>query len=355
MDEREATRQFYLEQMRHWPGLQLQDLLKAAYQSVFGPGHYVQGDALDFLLHELETLPADSKDWGIEPLNGAFYRFHLSHLEASGLSPDTLGRMFACSALREQVDQKKIEGTLEILLELAREGQIPWGEKEVSETIEQWRAAGFPPVHHSETMRELYHPAYRVIHRDCVWMLPLLARIDHLLETKGGGIVAIDGGSASGKTVLAKCLTQLYDCRVFHMDDFFLRPWQRTEERLAEPGGNVDRERFLEEVLRPVSQGEPVTLRRYDCHTQTVQPGVNMHPKALTIVEGVYSMHPALSGYYDLSVFLQIEPELQHRRIEVRNGPEQDKFFNTWIPLERRYFEALDVQKRCTLTMEVDW
>ena len=37
------------------------------------------------------------------------------------------------------------------------------------------------------------------------------------------------------------------------MDDFFLRPEQRTEERLKEVGGNVDRERFLEEVARPLT------------------------------------------------------------------------------------------------------
>ena len=33
------------------------------------------------------------------------------------------------------------------------------------------------------------------------------------------------------------------------MDDFFLRPEQRRPERFAEPGGNVDRERFAAEVL----------------------------------------------------------------------------------------------------------
>lgn len=353
MDEREATRQFFREQLRRWPGLQLRDLLKTAYQSAFGPSLFVLDDAQNSLLHELEILPPDCKDWGIEPLDGPFFRFHLSHLEESGLSPDTLGRMFACSALREKGGQEKLERKLAVLLELAKAGRIPWEEKEVTAVVDPWRTAGFPRIHHSETVRACYHPAYRVIHRDYVRMIPLLTQIDHLLETKGGGIVAIDGGSASGKTTMADCLTELYDCRVFHMDDFFLQPQQRTEVRLAEPGGNVDRERFLEEVLLPVTRGETVTLRRYDCRTQTLQAGVEKRPKALTIIEGAYSMHPELSGYYDLSVFLDVEPELQRQRIEVRNGPERDRFFYLWIPLERRYFEAMDVQKRCNLTLEV--
>ena len=56
------------------------------------------------------------------------------------------------------------------------------------------------------------------------------------------------------------------------MDDFFLRPEQRTPERFSEPGGNVDRERFLSEVLLPLRQGEAVDYRRFDCATFTIAP-----------------------------------------------------------------------------------
>ena len=68
-------------------------------------------------------------------------------------------------------------------------------------------------------------------------------------------MVAIDGKCTSGKTTLASKLAEIYDCNVFHMDDFFLRPEQRTSERFAEIGGNVDYERFQEEVLFPLRSG----------------------------------------------------------------------------------------------------
>ena len=74
-------------------------------------------------------------------------------------------------------------------------------------------------------------------------------QIDKLLTQKDMVIVAIDGKCTSGKTTLASRLAAFYDCNVFHMDDFFLRPEQRTTERFAEIGGNVDYERFWEEVL----------------------------------------------------------------------------------------------------------
>lgn len=74
--------------------------------------------------------------------------------------------------------------------------------------------------------------------------LPLFLKLDSMLQEKEV-LLAIDGGSAGGKTTLGKLLEQRYACNVFHMDDFFLRPMQRTKERLAEPGGNVDRERIM--------------------------------------------------------------------------------------------------------------
>ena len=77
-------------------------------------------------------------------------------------------------------------------------------------------------------------------------------KIDELLTQKDMVVVAIDGKCTSGKTTLASKLVQIYDCNVFHMDDFFLRPEQRTPERFAEVGGNVDYERFQEEVLLPL-------------------------------------------------------------------------------------------------------
>ena len=150
-------------------------------------------------------------------------------------------------------------------------------------------------------------------------------------------------------------LQNVYDCPVFHMDDFFLRPEQRTEARFAQPGGNVDRERFLEEVLIPLREGRPVDYRRFDCATFTIAPPQRIKAGTLNIVEGAYSMHPDLAPYYDLSVFLPISAEKQRERILKRNAPAHAKqFFDRWIPFEQRYFDALDVRNRCDLILSAD-
>ncbi len=185
--------------------------------------------------------------------------------------------------------------------------------------------------------------------------MPFLAEVDKLVS-KGDAIIAIEGGSASGKTTLAGMLSDIYDCNVFHMDDFFLRPEQRTPERFAEVGGNVDRERFLEEVLIPLSEKRAVCYRKFDCSAQTLGNPITVAPKKLTFVEGAYSMHPMLQKYYDFSLFLDVDSECQRERILVRNSEGLAKrFFDEWIPYEKRYFSETQIKKRCNMTVKIDF
>lgn len=189
--------------------------------------------------------------------------------------------------------------------------------------------------------------------RDDILFQPIFEAIDRLLaQEKERIVVAIDGGSASGKTTLAAMLGEIYGCTVLHVDDFFLRPEQRSESRYAEVGGNFDRERFTDEVLDPLSEGRPIDYRRFDCSSMTVLPAVRIIPKRLTVVEGVYSTHPELIRYYDLTIFLDVDKELRKERIKKRNGSQATRFFDEWIPLEERYFCQTAAAKRCDILIK---
>lgn len=186
-------------------------------------------------------------------------------------------------------------------------------------------------------------------------MNTLKARIAALLEEKPRVVVAIDGPCASGKTTLAAHLASESGAAVLHMDDFFLQPHQRTPERFAQPGGNVDAERFLAEVLLPLSRGEAFLYRRFDCGTQALLPGVRMTPGRLTIVEGSYSLHPMLEAHYDLRVLLGVRVDTQSARILARDGEKKHaRFISEWIPLENRYFEATDIESRCDMKLAME-
>ena len=176
-------------------------------------------------------------------------------------------------------------------------------------------------------------------------------KIDILLTQHHQVIVSIDGPCAAGKTTLAGKLSELYDCNLFHMDDFFLRPEQRTPERFAQPGGNVDYERFLEEVLAPLKIGESFSYRPFDCKTFTLRAPVSVTPKKLTIIEGSYANHPSFGNPYTLKIFLTVTPELQRQRILQRPEFLHQRFFKEWIPMEEHYFTRFQIRENCDLTL----
>lgn len=180
----------------------------------------------------------------------------------------------------------------------------------------------------------------------------VIERIERVYTERERVFVAIDGPCTSGKTTLATVLQRHFGGNVLHMDDFFLRPERRTPERFAEPGGNVDRERFEDEVLAPLAAGKIVQYRPWDCHTGDFAASHNVEPARLTIVEGSYSMHPALRGYYDLMICLTIDSGEQLRRLEVRNPRMLQRFIDEWIPLENRYFASTETRTAADMIVD---
>lgn len=174
--------------------------------------------------------------------------------------------------------------------------------------------------------------------------------IDEAMKGRKRLIVAIDGPCASGKTTMAAELAARRSCPVIHMDDFFLRPEQRTRERLSEAGGNLDRERFAQEILRPLATGEDFTYRPFLCRSMTFGHPVRVPSAPLVLIEGSYACHPALRRAYDLCFFLSVEPSIQRERLRLREGEARLAVFEQkWIPLEEKYFRECRVQEDCIL------
>lgn len=132
-------------------------------------------------------------------------------------------------------------------------------------------------------------------------------------------MVAIEGGAAAGKSTLAARLEQIFDCNVWHLDDFYLRPEQRTAERLSEVGGNVDYERFYEEVITKVKEHQTVQSQKFDCSVMALDQRFVVPYKRLNIMEGSYSAHPYFKDVYDLKIYIDVDAEEQERRIRARN------------------------------------
>jgi uridine kinase len=181
----------------------------------------------------------------------------------------------------------------------------------------------------------------------------ILKAIKVLLQKDMPSIVAIDGMCGSGKSSLAALIAENLDCNVFHMDDYFLPLEMKTQDRLAQPGGNVHYERFKEEILNPLLEHRTITYRPYLCGLWKYGEAITAEPKKLTVIEGTYCLHPTLRDAYDLKIFLSISEEMQLQRILQRNGEEKlQQFIHKWIPLETLYFDRLGIATLCDITLD---
>ena len=130
------------------------------------------------------------------------------------------------------------------------------------------------------------------------------------------------------------------------MDDFFLQPHQRTAERLAEPGGNVDYERFKEEVLEHIADTDGITFCPFSCSEWQLAAPVTIPYNDIVIVEGSYSHHPYFKDIYHIKIFLKISPSEQKKRILSRDGDAIWPMFETkWIPMENLYFDTFKIKE----------
>lgn len=338
------TRERILYQYKKYPQLQIQDLFKFLYQSCFGCEHFVTDfkSATSYIESERSFQCTTKED--IEELDGNYVRLYLSY----PILPSTFAKLFMLSAREEKNAILNLEVKLKILADMVKNRELPFCEKEVHAAIQNWKEKGYPSLHHSQTFRQTYHPSYRLIKKEFVPFLPVFKFIDR----HPSSILAIDGRCASGKTTLSSLLEKIYDCNVFHMDDFFLQPEQRSQERLNTPGENVDHERFEKEVLKPLKNKQKISYIRFDCSTCILQAPKEMAYKPLNIIEGSYSMHPSLESYYNYKIFLTLQKEEQFKRLQKRNPNMLNNFIQQWIPLEEKYFDTFQIQKQCNLSID---
>ena len=334
---------------KNHPELELQDAIKFLYQSCMGPGHLVLDPkaVLERLEAEWANVEGDADTPLTEPLGNGLCRLSLAACKGQGLEPATLAALFLHTAQTVTPDRQELEKGLKLLYHL------PFPREDVDRALEDYRKAGMPAVHHSDRYRRAYAPAYRVVEQDLARLLPLLSAIDRHRRTHTQTLVALDGPCATGKTTLGGFLSRLYQCPLFHMDDFYLPPERKTAQRLAEPGGNVDAERFFTEVLSPLSRGKTVRYRPYRCQSGTLGPELVVPPTPLAVVEGVYSLRPDLESYYHVKCFLEVPWSTRRARLLNRNGAEGlERFEKLWIPLEDAYFHAFPFRECCDVVLQ---
>ncbi len=183
----------------------------------------------------------------------------------------------------------------------------------------------------------------------------ILGRIEEAQKNNRRLLLVIDGKCGSGKTTLSERLGERYGCNVFHIDDFYLPIVMQTPEVMKEPGGNINYDRFIAEIMAPLTSDSVVVYRPFLCMEQEYAPGVSFKRTGVNVIEGTYSCHPRLREIYAkltdwevITLFMDIDDANQRDRVRGRVGERRFKLFeDKWIPREREYFSAYSVMEYC--------
>ena len=333
------------EHAARYPEMEMQDYGKLVFQSEYGPEHLVteKQSVLSFLQEEMAELPSDAAPKNIEPIGGGLCRFPLSFCK-SETELEALAELFLLTAQEYRGSAEGLLGKIAELQKLPVSGMEEW--------LKEWKENGYPPVHHSQSYREAYHPHYRLLKREYAGYFPAVAAVMEFLSSGHPVVIGIDGRCGSGKTEFANLLGRLFDCNIFHMDDFYLPLEKRAENWREIPGGNMDFERFACEVLEPVQKQQTVLYRPYDCQRGQITEASRLSPKLLNIIEGSYSGHPYLRDAYQFKIFLTCSKEEQKRRLQNREGSYFSVFEKQWMPLEEHYHQCYAVDQSSDLKLD---
>ena len=140
-----SIEKYLLEQRSIHPSMQPQDVVKLCYQASFGAEHLLEdfAAAQNYFMEEFEAVPA--ADMPIyEMISDDFARVNLGAWKQRGLPAVWLFNMFKASAARNPAGERLMAENLERAQNL-----LP----EILNYVNQYKAQGVRPLHHSETYR----------------------------------------------------------------------------------------------------------------------------------------------------------------------------------------------------------
>lgn len=345
---------YLLEQLQMHPSAQPQDVVKLCYQAAFGAEHLLKDveRAKKYLEEEFEAT--ESRDIPLyEPVSADICRVNLAAWKFHELPVEWLFGMLTASPFEAEEGKTAFREYLQAAGKIVRTGAVGFSAENWQSYLAEYEKTELSPVHHSQQYREKELPAYRVVSRKYMDLIPILEQAAERLQEKDIVIIAIDGRAASGKTTTAAQLQKMIGADVVQMDDFFLPLELRTAERLGTPGGNVHHERFSEEVLPFLSLGEEFSYRIFDCSQMDYNGRRTIGGGKIRIVEGSYSCHPVFGEYADIRVFSDVDGEEQLNRIRERNGEQMAEIFrDRWIPMEEAYFQAYEIAEKADIRLD---
>ncbi len=173
--------------------------------------------------------------------------------------------------------------------------------------------------------------------------LAIVNQILELEELKPTPIVAIDGRAASGKTTLAKLVSEAYFAsnrsilRIVHMDDLY-PGWE---------GLRAGSTYLYSEILLPLESGKPANWQIWNWETggrgNPSEPGNGWRqftPGVPLVVEGCGSISRLTRDLIDLGIWLEAPLETRKSRWTDREGALTAEYWGVWQSQEDEFYQV---------------
>ncbi|HVT72982.1 MAG TPA: hypothetical protein VHD61_07580 [Lacunisphaera sp.] len=158
------------EQVRRYPGLQVQDCYKLVFQACLGSEHAAldEATARQWLEREVAGLGPGPAEPLIDPISpdGRIVRIHLRPFVEQHGDVRKLAAAFVQTARTFHGSKQELAAAWAGVVRLAAEGGLPFGAGEAERFGSAIAADGYPAVHHSKAFNERHRPAYRVVARE---------------------------------------------------------------------------------------------------------------------------------------------------------------------------------------------
>jgi uridine kinase len=137
-------------------------------------------------------------------------------------------------------------------------------------------------------------------------------------------VVAVDGRSGSGKTLLGSAVAAALDCPVVHLDDVF-PGWDGLAAGVA---------LVTERVLEPLARGEHTAYPTWDWERDRPGPTVELDPATHVVLEGCGALVPPALPYAAVRVWVDAPASLRRRRALARDGDVFAPHWDRWAQQE---------------------
>ena len=147
-------------------------------------------------------------------------------------------------------------------------------------------------------------------------------------------IIAIAGGTGSGKTYIAKKLqaTDPHNIAIVSHDRYYK---DRSDKPLEERKGlNYDEPAALDNELfqkhiEQLKTGEVIDMPQYDFSTHTrMEKTTKVSPTPVMIIEGILILtDPEIRKFFDLTIFIDVDNDIRLARRLTRDVGQRDRTF----------------------------